>query len=168
MQPELIASGLSTFTSSDNPGRNNLYRVGAGHALIDYGHNPKAVEAICRMTSLWKGKSITAIVSFPGDRRDDVIEAAGRIAAAGFDRIIVKGDVNLRGRASGEVAEILWGLALEAGKSECKIVLDAAAAFEEAVIEIKENEVVVFFYEKLPPALATLEKYGAVPTESIA
>ncbi len=164
LSPEQIAAGLYSFQNAlHNPGRSNFYRVGKGFALIDYGHNPKALEAICQMTSRWRGKTITGIISFPGDRRDDVIEAAGRIAVAGFDRIIVKGDVNLRGRKSGEVAQMLCRLVLEAGnQNECKIVLDAAQAFDNAIAEIKENEVIVFFYEKLAPALATLEKYGAV------
>ncbi|HXG83486.1 MAG TPA: Mur ligase family protein [Pyrinomonadaceae bacterium] len=164
LSPEKIAAALHAFQSDvHNQGRSNFYRVGKGFALIDYGHNPKALEAICRMTSRWTDKTITGIISFPGDRRDDVIKAAGRIAVAGFDRIIVKGDVNLRGRKSGEVAEMLCRIVLEAGnQNECKIVLDATKAFEEAIAEINENEVVVFFYEKLAPVLATLEKYGAV------
>ena len=59
-------------------------------------------------------------------------------------------------------------LVLEAGnQSECKIVLDAERAFEEAIAEIEENEVIVFFYEKLAPTLATLEKYGAVAATTI-
>ncbi|MDQ3132021.1 MAG: cyanophycin synthetase [Acidobacteriota bacterium] len=166
LPPEKIAAGLYSFQNEiHNPGRSNFYRVGKGYVLIDYGHNPKALEAICRMTARWTDKFITGIVSFPGDRRDDIIEAAGRIAVAGFDRIIVKGDVNLRGRKSGEVAEMLCRLVLEAGnQSECKIVLDATQAFEEAVAQIRENEVIVFFYEKLSPTLATLEKYDATAT----
>ncbi len=164
LSPAQIAAGLYSFQNTvHNPGRNNFYKVGKGYVLIDYGHNPKALEAICRMTSRWQDKTITGIISFPGDRRDDVIEAAGRIAAAGFDRIIIKGDINLRGRESGEVARMLCRLVLEAGnQNECQIVLDAAQAFEDAVAEIKENEVIVFFYEKIAPVLATLEKYGSV------
>ncbi len=166
LAPEKIAAGLYGFQSAlHNSGRSNFYRVGKGYALIDYGHNPKAMEAICRMTSRWDGKTITGIVSFPGDRRDDVIEAAGRIAVAGFDRIIIKGDVNLRGRERGEVAEMLHKIVLETGaQKDCKIVLDAAQAFDDAIAHIGENEVVVFFYEKLAPVMATLEKYGAVAT----
>jgi cyanophycin synthetase len=163
LSPDKIAAGLYGFQSAlHNSGRSNFYKVGKGFALIDYGHNPKAMEAICRMTSRWTDKTITGIISFPGDRRDDVIEAAGRIAAAGFDRIIIKGDVNLRGRASGEVAEMLCRIVSKTDRrDECKIVLDAARAFDEAIRDINENEVVVFFYEKLAPVLATLEKYGA-------
>lgn len=167
LSPEKIRAGFYSFQNTiHNQGRNNFYKVGKGYALIDYGHNPKAIEAICRMTARWTDKTITGIVSFPGDRSDEVIKAAGRIAAAGFNRIIVKGDVNLRGREKGEVAEMLCKLVLEAGNhNECEIVLDAAQAFEKAIREIKENEVVVFFYEKLPPVLATLEKYGAIAAD---
>ncbi len=166
LSPEKIAAGLYSFQSAlHNSGRSNFYQVGCGYALIDYGHNPKAIEAICRMTSRWTDKMITGIVSFPGDRCDDVIKAAGRIAVAGFDRIIIKGDVNLRGRESGEVAEMLRQIVLENGnQKDCKIVLDAAQAFDDTIREIKKNEVVVFLYEKLPPVLATLEKYGAKAT----
>jgi cyanophycin synthetase len=166
VSPEKIADALGKFQGNEhNPGRNNFYQVGKGYALIDYGHNPKAMEAICRMTSRWKDKNVTGIISFPGDRRDDVIEAAGKIAVAGFNRVIVKGDINLRGRAKGEVAEMLCRIVMEAGRqTDCKIVLDAAQAFDDALACIEENEVVVFFYEKLAPVLATLEKYGAKAT----
>lgn len=166
LPPEKIPAGLYSFQNEiHNPGRSNFYKVGRGYALIDYGHNPKAMEAICGMTSRWKDKNVTGIISFPGDRRDDVIEAAGRIAVAGFNRVIVKGDINLRGRAKGEVAEMLCRIVLEAGRqTDCKIVLDAAQAFDDAIAGIEENEVVVFFYEKLAPVLATLEKYDARAT----
>jgi cyanophycin synthetase len=37
---------LQTFRAdANNPGRNNLYRVGQGYALVDYGHNPGAFDA---------------------------------------------------------------------------------------------------------------------------
>jgi len=169
LSAEKITEGLYSFDGNrNNPGRCNIYKVRDGHVLIDYGHNPKAVDAICSMTARWMGKTVTGIISFPGDRSDDLIESAGRIAAAGFDLIIVKGDVNLRGRKSGEVAEMLCRLVREADRQrECRIVLDAASAFDEAISEIKKDEVIVFFYEKLPPALATLAKYGAEPVSSI-
>lgn len=164
---EKIKAALYNFRNEiHNPGRNNFYRVGKGFALIDYGHNPKAIESICRMTARWRDKIVTGIISFPGDRRDDVIKAAGRIAVAGFNRIIIKGDTNLRGRKKGEVAEMLRELVVNAGnQNECQIALDAEQAFEDAIARIEENEVVVFFYEKLEPALATLKKYGAVPAD---
>jgi UDP-N-acetylmuramyl tripeptide synthase len=166
MTPDKIAAALERFRSDEhNAGRNNFYRVGGGYALIDYGHNPKAFEAICRMTARWTDKRTIGIVSVPGDRNDELIIKAGRIAVAGFDRIIIKGDHNLRGRQQGEIAEMLNRLASEAGKqNECEVVLNAEEAFEREIAAIRENEVIVFFYEKLEPVLETLKKYGAVPT----
>lgn len=162
--PDKIAAALVEFQSAaNNAGRNNFYRVGKGYALIDYGHNPKAFEAICRMTARWTDKRTVGIVSVPGDRNDELIKKAGRIAVAGFDRVIIKGDHNLRGRREGEIAEMLGQLASEAGKeSECEIVLNAEEAFERQIANIKENEVVVFFYEKLDPTLEILKKYNAI------
>jgi cyanophycin synthetase len=44
---ENAASALQSFRNDEhNPGRTNLYQVGAGYVLIDYGHNPDAFEAI--------------------------------------------------------------------------------------------------------------------------
>lgn len=168
MSPEKIAHALGTFRSdAHNAGRNNFYRVGKGYALIDYGHNPQAFEAICRMTARWTDKRTVGIVSVPGDRSDDLIKKAGRIAVAGFDRVIIKGDHNLRGRERGEIAEMLEQIAAEIGKrSDCEVVLNAEDAFEREIANIKENEVVVFFYEKLEPVLKTLQKHNAVPATS--
>ena len=60
---------------------------------------------------------------------------------------------------------MLKQLAIEAGKnSECEIVLNAEDAFAREIANIKETEVVVFFYEKLEPVLETLRKHNAVAT----
>ena len=168
MQAAEIGKALKSFQSErDNAGRSNIYRVGKGLAVIDYGHNPMAIEAICNMVSKWGMKS-TGIISFPGDRKEEVIETSTIAAARGFDRIIVKGDKNLRGRKEGEVAEMMVRIIADNnGPIDTRIELDAEAAFERAIADIAENEVVVFLYEKLEPVLEILAKYGAVPTESV-
>ena len=85
---------------------------------------------------------------------DDLIKKAGRIAVTGFDRLITKGDHNLRGRKQDEITEMLCQLASEIGKrSDCEIILNAEETFEREIADIDENEVVVFFYEKLQPVL---------------
>jgi cyanophycin synthetase len=55
---EKIADGLYSFqNAAHNPGRNNLYRVGEGYVLVDYGHNTDGFAAVSRMASRWKGKT---------------------------------------------------------------------------------------------------------------
>jgi cyanophycin synthetase len=90
---EQIVSRLQTFrTEADNPGRNNLYKVGKGYALVDYGHNPDGFAAICRMVSKWKGKTVTGIISIAGDRDDRVVKEAAKIAANCFHHVIATED----------------------------------------------------------------------------
>lgn len=148
-----------------NAGRANLYRVAAGYVLTDFGHNPHAFEAIARMAARWHGPRVTAIISVPGDRADWLIEEAGRVAARGFDRVIVRADADLRGRRPGEVPEILCrAVTAEVPHRECNVVLDEIEALRTAISEMQENELVVLFFEHdLPPALAVLQECGAVP-----
>jgi cyanophycin synthetase len=158
-------SFIRTFQNdANNPGRNNLYRVGEGYVLIDYGHNSAAFSAICKMTSQLRDKTVTGIIGVPGDRDDRIIEEAARIAAKGFHRIIIKEDKDLRGRKSGEVARLLCEtVTSEAPDRSCEIVLDEVEGFEKALGEMRENEVIVIFYDKLEPIMEILESYSARP-----
>jgi cyanophycin synthetase len=162
-----IAS-LQTFQNEiNNPGRSNFYQVGKGYVLVDYGHNTGAFQAICRMAACWKGKKVTGIIGVPGDRDNRIIEDAGRTAAHGFERIIIKEDQDTRGRENGEVARLLC----EVIKSEkpdlsCEIVLDEIEAFSRTIRDLKKNEVVVIFYDRLEPILEILQQNQAVAVTS--
>lgn len=164
-QSREILGRLQDFQNeTNNPGRNNLYRVGKGYALIDYGHNAAAFVAICKMAANWHGKIITGIIGVPGDRDQRIIENAGCIAAKGFHRIIIKEDKDLRGREAGEIAKLLCEtVTRESPDRSCEIVLEEIEAFENCLREMKQSEVVVLFYDTLAPVLKILEKYNAEP-----
>lgn len=82
---EQIASALRGFRSdADNPRRVNLYKVKTGNVLIDYGHNPDAFEAICRMAAKWDNRRVVNVIGVHCDRDDSVVEQAGRVDARGF------------------------------------------------------------------------------------
>lgn len=164
-----IARNLKTFTSyNDNPGRVNLYKLNGGHVMVDYGHNPNAFEAICQMASKWEDRRVTGVIGVPGDRDDSVIAHAGRIAARGFHRLIIREDHDLRGRDPGAVAQILCDAALEeVPQTDCQVVLDEHEAVHHAVKTMQHGEVVVVFYEKLEPLRRVLEKYAAQPVQSL-
>lgn len=164
-----IAAALKSFRNDEhNPGRSNLYQVGAGYALVDYGHNTDAFEAVSRMAAQWTGRRVTAILGVPGDRDDRLIEDAGRIAARGYNRIIIKEDKDLRGRQRGEVAGLLCRAVNEASpERECLTVLDEIEAFSMELKAIKNGDVIVIFYDQLEPVLEVLAQHGAVPATSI-
>lgn len=164
-----ISKSLKKFTNStNNPGRVNLYKLNGGHVMVDYGHNPNAFEAICRMASKWEDRRVTGVIGVPGDRDDSLIAHAARVAARGFDRLIIREDQDLRGRDRGAVAQLLCDAARdEAPDTDLQVVLDVNEALHHAVKTMEHGEVVVVFYEKLEPLRQVLESYAAQPVQSL-
>ncbi|HYP25972.1 MAG TPA: cyanophycin synthetase [Blastocatellia bacterium] len=168
MSKEQVAASMKSFAiGGDNPGRMNLYRVGSGYVMVDYAHNSEAIKSICRMASQWGGRRVTGVIAAPGDRNNLIIEQAGR-AAAGFHRVIIKEDLDLRGRARGEVPALLRDAVKdEAPDREVSVIPDEEEALRTAMREMGENEVVVVFYEKLERVMKVLEEFGAVSIPAI-
>lgn len=111
---------------------------------------------------------MTAVVSAPGDRDDELIVECGRTAGRGFDRLIIKEDGDRRGRAPGETARLLCRGAHEAGRTvDCRTVLDEEQAIREAVRSMVEDELVVVFYEDHAAARRLLAEFGAVPAHGL-
>lgn len=166
---EETAMALREFRSdAHNAGRANLYEVGDGYALLDYGHNPDAFAAMGRLAAHWEGRSLIGVIGVPGDRSNALIEQAGRAAAQSFQRLIIKEDRDRRGRRPGEVAELLRrAVKSVAPDYSCRVVLNETEAIRLALRELKPGEVLVFFYEKLEPALAVLQEFGAKPVDGI-
>jgi cyanophycin synthetase len=151
-----------------NQGRGNLYHVGQGYVLIDYGHNPAAFEAVGQMSARWLGRRVTAVVGVPGDRADWVIEEAARAAARAFDRVIVREDADRRGRDRGEVPGLLCAaIASHAPARVCQVVASETAALRLAIHTMDPNEVIVIFYESLQEVQQTLAELGAVRAEIV-
>lgn len=167
-QSVLLKSLIGFSSYANNPGRANLYRLNGGHVMVDYGHNSDAFDAICRMAANWKDRRVTGIVGVPGDRDDEVIVHAARVAAKGFNRVIVKEDRDLRGRDRGAVASLLCDTVREVSPAtHCEVVLDELEALRRAVSEMVRGEVIVLFYEKLQPIQSVLEEYSAQPVSSL-
>jgi cyanophycin synthetase len=167
---EAIAAALATFrAASDNPGRANIFRLPAGgHVLLDYGHNPAALASICHTAARWRKGRATGIVGFPGDRSDELIEEAARIAARGFGRLVVKEDKDLRGRRPGEVAEIIKRVVNdEAPWLDCSVVLCEEDALRRELKRLGPEEIVVMFYDQREPLARVLAEFGAAPVEAI-
>jgi cyanophycin synthetase len=165
---EHLRASLKGFNSNYNPGRANLYQVGGGYVMVDYGHNPDAFAAVCRMAAKWNNKRVTGIIGVPGDRDNQIIEQAGRIAARGFHRIIIKEDNDLRGREKGEVARLLCQAVNDASSdTECHIVLDEVEALHAEIEGMQDGQVIVVFYDTLEPLKSLLERIGALPISVI-
>lgn len=152
---EHIREGLLSFTNTGqcNPGRFNVIELDGIRVVIDYGHNEAGYLSTLTAVKKMKHRNIVAIVGMPGDRKDRDIINIGEIVAGVCDRVIVKEDADLRGRASGEVASLLKNAAIKAGLSPDRIdtVLPEAEAVRKGLQTASNGDVVVIFYEKLTP-----------------
>jgi len=166
-----VAVALRSFRAAEhNAGRANLYRLGEGYVMLDYGHNPAGYEQVCAVAEQWRraGRPVTGIVAAPGDRPDDTIRASARVAARGFTRIVARDDVDRRGRAAGEVARLLLEEVAEVAPDIPRAhVPDAVDALRGELDAVRAGAVAVVFYEKLSPLRELLDGEGAVAVDAV-
>lgn len=157
IKPAGLAKGLREF--EDNPGRFNLYRLGPGRVLVDYAHNVGGYQAVLGVARdrMAPGR-LLGVVGVPGDRRDRDIVAAGHIAGEYLDRAYVKEDADLRGRRPREVADLLVRGLIQGGMGEEDIcvITDEEECIMRAVSGLREDDLLVIFYEKLEGTLKVL------------
>ncbi len=156
---EQIREALASFVASSEqtPGRMNLFDLGKFHALVDYAHNPAGFKAIADFIQKWEGESI-GIIGAPGDRRDEDIIELGQLAANMFDRIFIKEDKDLRGRAPRVVANLLrQGIAEVNADIPCITILDETEALTAALDSAPQSSLVVVFPDKVDSAIAIIE-----------
>ena len=115
---ENIRHGLRTFDTSffQAPGRMNIFDEHGFKVILDYAHNPAAVDAMCRMVRRLetKGRKI-CVLAAPGDRRDEDVREIAKIAAGIFDHYVCRRDDGLRGRGPEEIPNLLRDVLLENG-----------------------------------------------------
>ena len=116
---EPIKTALSRFGHSpeDNPGRANLLELGGIGILLDYAHNPHGMAALVELARKLPAKRRLVMLGQAGDRSDEAIrELARAVATLDPDHLVLKEmDEYLRGRAPGEVPDILEAELLRLG-----------------------------------------------------
>lgn len=142
-----IQTGLRTFDTNFylSPGRLNLERVGDFSVLMDYAHNPDAYRNLTTFVQKLSAERRIGVLGAPGDRRDVDLHEIAKLITPAFDRIILKEDADLRGRASGAVPEILKRSIVQNGKSaaEVEIVCDEYRAVEAALQQGRKDDLIV-------------------------
>ncbi|MEV4518068.1 cyanophycin synthetase [Dactylosporangium sp. NPDC049525] len=160
-----VAERLRTFTENpaDNPGRGMLLRLGGTDVLVDYAHNPAAIRAVGDLVDrLWGVSRAVAVVTLPGDRRDDLLRESAREIGARFDRVVLYEDSDRRGRSPGEVPALLHEELLATSPStNCTVVRTVDEAVPAALAMARPGDVVLLLYEKIEPVLSLLHTLGA-------
>jgi cyanophycin synthetase len=151
---EDIRHGLRTFDTTffQAPGRMNIYDEHPFKVILDYGHNPAAVEAMCDLVGRLEvsGRRIVVLAA-PGDRRDEDIRDIGRIAAGRFDRYICRRDDGLRGRKPDEVPNLLREALVEHGAPADAILVipDEQVAVDAALRQAQPGDLVLIFVDAI-------------------
>ncbi len=118
-----IRDGLVTMSQDSNPGRSNLYKVDGFEVLVDFAHNPQAMQALFAMARAVPAKRRVLCFGQAGDRTDMQIQELARSAwAIGLDRAIISElETYARGREPGAVFKIIRDELLKAGAREDQI-----------------------------------------------
>jgi len=170
VQIEQIRAGLKTFraSSSQTPGRMNLFNLGKYHALVDYAHNPHSYEALGGFVRNWTAGERIGVIGGPGDRRDEDFITLGRLSAEIFDRIIIKEDDDNRGRLRGDAAELISKGIMQV-KSDCRyeIVLDETTAINTGLDTASNGSLVVILPESVSRAIRLIEARNPLSDNSL-
>lgn len=159
---DYIRRGLASFLPDAryNPGRQNLFSVGECTVMIDYAHNVAGIHSLVQMARNLTAERLIGVIAAPGDRHSATIYRAGLAAGRGFDRLFIKEDQDKRGRAPGEVAEILRQAAIDAGMHPrfVSVYLQELDAVRAAIASARSGDMVIILYEKLAPTMSILHQ----------
>jgi cyanophycin synthetase len=149
-----IRHGLRTFDTSffQAPGRMNVFSEHPFKVVLDYAHNPAAFRVISDMVDRMEvhGRRI-AVVSMPGDRRDEDISESAAILAGHFDQYICKADDNRRGRGEDEIPQLMRQGLVDNGVEESRISIipDEQEAVNTALEGAEDGDLLVVFGDNI-------------------
>jgi len=154
---ENIRQGLRTFDTSffQTPGRMNIFDKLGFKVILDYGHNPAAIEAMCTLVDrLSQGETSgrkVCVLAAPGDRRDEDIAEIARIAAGHFDHYICREDDRTRGRPTGQIPEMLKKGLIDSGVAEAQIeiITSEQEAIERSLNMCEKGDLLLIFADKI-------------------
>lgn len=152
----VIRTGLADFISDMQtaPGRFNLFNYRDATLIADYGHNPDAMEALACAIDRMPAKRRTVVISAAGDRRDEDIRLQTRILGDVFDEIVLYQDKCQRGRADGEVLELLRE-GLENAKRVRKVseIHGEFVAIDKVLTNLQAGELCLILVDQVEQAL---------------
>jgi len=160
---DIIKKGLSSFQPDVvlNPGRFNIFDMGGFKVMIDYSHNIAGYNAVVKFIQKVKAKRLVGIMGMPGDRLNSNIKEVGELCARSFAKIYIKEDVDLRGRKTREVAELLEASIINSGakRESVEIILSETEALEKAMLDARPGDLIALFYEELDPVIQMITKF---------
>jgi cyanophycin synthetase len=168
---EDIRHGLRTFNTSffQAPGRMNVFDEHPFKVILDYAHNPAAVDVMCQLADRLdvSGRRV-CVISSPGDRRDEDIQALAEVAVGHFDHYICKADDNRRGRGDSEVPEMIREQLISQGVSDnaIEIVADEQQAVARSLECCQQGDLLIIFGDDITRCWKQIIHFNSEHAES--
>ncbi|MCW3102872.1 MAG: cphA [Bacteroidetes bacterium] len=143
---EVVRKGLLSFIPSPEktPGRLNIFKFKDFDFIIDYAHNKSGFMELKKFLDKTNASEKTGIIAATGDRRDEDIRNLGRYAAQMFDNIIIRHDIDLRGRPEAEHSKLLIEGIEEVNKLiPVKVIPDEKEAITYAISKAKKGSMIL-------------------------
>ncbi len=157
---EDMKAGLETFlpSSSQTPGRLNLFKFEKFQILLDYAHNPSGMRALQKFTDEIDAPHKLGIVAGIGDRRVEDNNEMGSIAAEMFDEIIIRQDKHLRGKSEEELIKMLKdGIASKNKDIKTTVIPSEKEAIYHAMRNVPDGALIVLCSDVVSEALELVE-----------
>jgi cyanophycin synthetase len=158
-----VRAGLASFTGDavQVPGRFNVFPAGAATVIVDYAHNPSALDALVEALATFPHRRRTLVYS-GCNRRDTDIVRMGEAVGHGFDRVILYEDRGNNDRTDGELNALLRrGLAAGKRVAETLEARDEPRAVELALQVLTPSELLVIGTESIEGTLALVQRHIA-------
>jgi len=158
---EDMKAALETFlpSSSQTPGRLNLFKFEKFQVLLDYAHNPAGMRALQSFTNELEASVKVGIVAGIGDRREEDNNEIGNIAGEMFDEIIIRQDKHLRGKTEEQLIKMLKdGILMKHPEKKITVIPSEEEAINYAVENAQNGALIVLCSDVVPDALNLVKK----------
>ena len=159
---DIIKQGLMSFycNADQNPGRFNQYFVNDIMVILDYGHNIASYRAVFNAIKNIEHNKLIGVIGAPGDRLDSFMMEVGKYSGENLDYIFIKDNEDKRGRAEGEVADIIEKGILKSNFNSANIkkVSLETEAFKAALDFAKPNDIIIIFIENPKPFIEIMRE----------
>ncbi|MDL2336580.1 MAG: cyanophycin synthetase [Pseudomonadota bacterium] len=156
---DAVRRGLASFSGdTDNvPGRFNVMSYRGATVIADYGHNPDAMRALVAAVEAMPARRRSVVISGAGDRRDEDIREQTQILGDAFDDVLLFQDACQRGRADGEVLQLLReGLADAKRSRQVEEIRGEFVAIDRALDRLEPGDLCLILVDQVQEALAHL------------
>ncbi len=156
-----IRNGVMTFhpSSTQNPGRMNLFNFKRYKVLVDYAHNADSVRAFSGVLNRISDGRKVLLCHGTGNRTNEQIIEYGETLASVYDRIIIT-EMDNRQRSSGETANLVLEGLQKGGmrNSSIEIILNSELALERLLNEGEAGDLLVVQIDEVEPMMSYISK----------